>query len=254
MRLSNCIPLMKPLYRFCKEYSDRFTGENNGAIETNGELHYLKQCIQNCSVVFDVGANRGEWTNLARTLNPSISVHCFEPIKEMFSLLIKNPFPSTVTCNNRGLSSESGSKDIYLGVQSLYARTGLNAGWQISSPGEPEKIDLTTLDEYCMEKNIKKIDLLKCDVEGHEYNVFLGGKKMLSEGKIDRIQFEYGGCCIDARVLLKDIFELLTGFNFLIYKIMPKGLLRIPEYDQRLENFAYKNFAAIRKSVQRNNV
>jgi FkbM family methyltransferase len=240
---------MKPLYRFCREYSDRFMGENNGAIETNGELRYLKQCIQKCSVVFDVGANRGEWTKLALTLNPLISVHCFEPIKEMFSLLLTNSFPSNVTSNNMGLSSESGRKDIYLGVQSLYARTGLNAGWRISSPGKPERIDLTTLDDYCMEKNINKIDLLKCDVEGHEYSVFLGGKKMLSEGKIDRIQFEYGGCFIDARVLLKDIFELLTGFNYSIYKIMPKGLLPIPEYDQRLENFTYKNFAAVRKSI-----
>jgi FkbM family methyltransferase len=249
MHLSNCIPLMKPLYRFCREYADRFMGENNGAIETNGELHYLKQCMQNSSVVFDVGANRGEWTRLALKLNPSISVHCFEPIKEMYSHLLKNSFPSNVKCNNIGLSSESGNKDIYLGVQSLYARTGLNAGWQISSPGDPEKIGLTTLDDYCAKNNINKIDLLKCDVEGHEYNVFLGAKRMLSEGKIDRIQFEYGGCFIDARVLLRDVFELLTGFHYSIYKIMPKGLLRIPEYDQRLENFAYKNFAAVRESV-----
>jgi FkbM family methyltransferase len=249
MRLSKGIPLMKPLYRFCREYSDRFAGENNGDIETNGELHYLKQCIQHCSVVFDVGANRGEWTKLALTLNSSISVHCFEPIEEMFSLLLKNSFPSNVKCNNKGLSSEKGIKEIYLGVQSLYARTGLNAGWRISSPGKPERVDLTTLDDYCMENNINKIDLLKCDVEGHEYNVFLGGKKLFSQGKIDRIQFEYGGCCIDARVLLKDIFEFLTGFHYSIYKIMPKGLLHIPEYDQRLENFAYKNFAAVRESV-----
>jgi FkbM family methyltransferase len=249
MRLGKLIPLFKPLHRFCVEYADRFAGENNGDIKTNGELRFLAQSIRSCNVVFDVGANKGEWTALALSLNPSLTIHCFEPIKEVFTRLASNKFPSGVHCNNMALSSEKGGRDMYLGVQSLYPRSGLNAGWGITSPGKQEKIECTTLDAYCSENGISGIDLLKCDVEGHEYAVLAGGKRLLQAGAIKRIQFEYGGCCIDARVLLKDIFELLSGYNYSIYKIMPNRIINIPEYDQRLENFIYKNFAAIHRSL-----
>jgi FkbM family methyltransferase len=249
MRLGKLIPLFKPLEKFCVEYADRFAGENNGDIKTNGELRFLTRAIPGCTVVFDVGANTGEWTALALSLKPSLTIHCFEPIKDMFTRLASNKFPPGVHCNNIGLSSEKSSRDMYLGVQSLYPRTGLNAGWGITSPGKPEKIECTTLDDYCAENGVTAIDLLKCDVEGHEHSVLAVGKKMLQAGAVKRIQFEYGGCYIDARVLLKDMFELLSGNNYSIYKIMPNRIINIPEYDQRLENFTYKNFAAIHRSV-----
>jgi len=40
-----------------------------------------------------------------------------------------------------------------------------------------ETISLTTLDQYCQENNISKIDFLKLDIEGNKYNCFVGAKK-----------------------------------------------------------------------------
>lgn len=249
MRLSKIIPPIKSLHRFCREYCDRMAGENNDDMKTNGELHLLEQYIRQCPVVFDVGANKGEWTELALNLNPSAEVHCFEPIQDMFKQLQMKNFPPNVHTNPAGLSSEKGTKEIYLDVLSLYARTGLKTGWGIASPGKTEQIQVTTLDEYCLEKNIDQIDFLKCDVEGHEYAVFQGAERMLREERIKRIQFEYGGCNIDARVMLKDIFELFSGSRYTFYKLMPRQWIKIDEYDQRLENYVYKNFAILHHSV-----
>lgn len=251
MRLSKIIPPIKSLHRFCREYCDRMAGENNDDMKTNGELYLLERHIRECSVVFDVGANKGEWTKLVLTLNPSVEVHCFEPIQDMFLQLKAKNFPPSVHANPTGLSSEKGTRDIFLGVQSLYARTGLKTGWGIASPGKTEEIQMTTLDEYCLGKNIDQIDFLKCDVEGHEYAVFQGAKRMLREERIKRIQFEYGGCNIDARVMLKDIFELFAGGRYTFYKLMPLQLIRIDEYDQCLENYVYKNFAILHRSVNK---
>jgi hypothetical protein len=59
-------------------------------------------------------------------------------------------------------------------------------------------------------------------------------------------QIEYGGCNIDARVFLKDMFELFSPFPYIFYKIYPRELRRVKRYDQRLENFQYQNWVVMR--------
>jgi FkbM family methyltransferase len=218
-------------------------------MQTNGEIFFLKSCLNDCKIVFDVGANRGDWTRSALEMKSRITVHCFEPIREMFTLLKGNNFPSNVYCNNFGLSSKKGQMEIYLKVQSVYLRKGLNAGWGIKTPGQTEVIEMITLDEYCIQNKIETIDFLKCDVEGHEFHVFQGAMKMIREGRIKRIQFEYGGCNIDARVLLMDIFDQFEGLGYTFFRIMPRKIIKIEEYDQRLENFVHKNFAILHNTL-----
>jgi hypothetical protein len=86
-------------------------------------------------------------------------------------------------------------------------------------------------------------------VEGHELEVFKGAQEMLKKGGIKYIQFEYGGCTIDARMLLKDLFNLFLPYNYALYKIYPHELKLVPRYDQRLENFQYQNWVAVAKGV-----
>lgn len=69
---------------------------------------------------------------------------------------------------------------------------------------------------------------------------------MLGGDRIQRIQFEYGGTYIDARILLKDIFDLLVPLGFKIHKIYPKALRPVERYDQRLETFQYQNLVALK--------
>lgn len=69
---------------------------------------------------------------------------------------------------------------------------------------------------------------------------------MLESKHITVIQFEYGGCNIDAGVLLKDIFGFFQRFVYTFYKISPKELRPVVRYDQQLENFQYRNWAVIR--------
>jgi hypothetical protein len=96
---------------------------------------------------------------------------------------------------------------------------------------------------------VQFIDFLKVDVEGHELEVFKGTKEMLGKGAIKYIQFEYGGCNIDARMLLKDLFNFFLPYHYTLYKIYPHELRHVPRYDQRLENFQYQNWVAVAKGV-----
>jgi len=90
------------------------------------------------------------------------------------------------------------------------------------------------------------VDFLKVDVEGHELECFRGANTLLSNRRIKAIQFEYGGCNIDSRVFLKDIFAFFGDFpRYHFFKILPHGLRLVQTYDQRLDNFQYQNWAII---------
>lgn len=244
----DALPANAWLYRFCKRYVDHYHGENNPDMHSNGELYWLRQVLPQCEIVFDVGANVGNWTALALSLNPDLQIHCFEPSAATFQRLQARAFGSgKISRNPFGLSASPGEMTLYLfgeasGTNSLYRREGLSI-----EQTHTEQIQLDTLDAYCQRESVTRIDLLKLDVEGHELRVLQGAEHMLSEGRILRIQFEYGGSYIDARILLKDVFELLSSYRYRLYKIYPRALRAVAHYEQRLENFQYQNWVAIRQ-------
>ena len=49
---------------------------------------------------------------------------------------------------------------------------------------------VTTIDDFVKENKIIDIDILKIDVEGFEFEVMLGAKKVLGDGKVKIVQFE----------------------------------------------------------------
>jgi len=214
----------------------------------------MRAVLPKCASVFDVGANIGDWTALALEINPKLKIHCFEPSVATFQRLQARHGGMQVRCNNIGLSSLSGELTLHVfadgsGENSIYRRQGLEDGWGRASQSQTEIIRVETLDGYCQRVNLQIIDFLKVDVEGHELEVFKGAKRMLENGAIKHIQFEYGGCNIDARILLKDIFDLFVTYHYALYKIYPHELRHVPRYDQRLENFQYQNWVALANGV-----
>ena len=242
------------LYRACRRYVDRYNGENDSDIRTNGELRFMQRALARCQTVFDVGANVGDWTALALSIKPGLAIHCFEPRRFTYDKLLDRKFPPTVICNNFGLSSfvketklhvfETGSP-----LNSLYPRGGLE-DLGVKSQLQEEVIQLSTLDRYCRERSVSQIDFLKLDVEGHELEVFKGMTESLSQGRVRIIQFEYGGCNIDAGVLLKDIWQFFEGFGYAFYKIYPTGIKRAVHYSQSFENFQYQNWAVVTNAAE----
>ena len=253
--LLKTLPFNKHLYNFCKSYVEKHDGDCDGDIATNGELRVMKHFLSGCSVVFDVGAHTGEWTRLALSINPGLTIHCFEPSRDNFDYLIRNVSSPNVTCNPFGLSSENGERPLFIfrsapGLHSLYQRRGLEDGWGLKTPRETETVMLDTLENYCAQRQIGRIDFLKIDVEGHELEIFKGGRSLFEDDRVGMIQFEYGGCNIDSKVLLKDIFEFFAGMNYNFYKIFPDRLKRFRRYDQRLENFKYQNWILISQNSE----
>jgi len=256
--LLRILPKNRHLYNFCKTYIEKHDGDCNGDMMTNGELYTIKYFLPKSSIVFDVGAHTGEWTNLALTINPNLTIHCFEPWRESFDKLSSNINSDRVILNNIGFSSSRCKRPLFInpeapGLNSLYQRRGLEDGWGLETTKQVEIVHLDTLEFYCYERNISQIDFLKVDVEGHELEVFRGGFSLFRENKIRVVQFEYGGCNIDSKALLKDFFEFFEAMDYRFYKIMPDTFKPVERYDQRLENFKYQNWLIINtKSAFRN--
>ena len=78
------------------------------------------------------------------------------------------------------------------------------------------KVKTNNLDNFCKQKKIKNIDILKIDTEGTELDVLNGSKKILKKTKLVCIEVQCSKNEFDNKV--KKI-EKLLGKNFdLIYK------------------------------------
>jgi FkbM family methyltransferase len=222
----------------------------NYDMATNGELHLLDSLVgHDIKTVFDVGANKGEYTKHCLQRFPNAEVHAFEIVPATFQKL-----KSELAGNNRamiqpfGLSNRSGVTEINFnprddGISSLVAGEGIHKGsWQTLA------VEVKTGDEYVSSHDIKNIDLLKIDVEGGESYVLEGLNQALSDQKIGVVQFEFGMANIYSKFLLNDYWQLFGKHDFAIGPLMPKGV-RFRQYNPRDEDFqGPPNFVAVHRS------
>ena len=137
-------------------------------------------------VIFDIGANTGVYSLISKSLNPQAKVYAFEPVQRTFKRLEKNIAINNfdVTVEQIALSNKSGKQVFYDSLiehqqsSSLSADKLKNTDWNTDEIVEYE-IETITLDDYIERNGIKKIDLMKIDVEMHEPEVIEGFKKYL---------------------------------------------------------------------------
>ena len=235
--LSYRVPRSRLLYRICKLYVDNFHGDNNADMQINGELRFLRTVLESAGeapVIFDVGANRGQWTEAVLAIRPKARAHCFEPARRAGKELIDRHFPSNVLCNLAGMGDAVGALRLYVnpGNSELSSVYGFAA-----NGGEPEEVPILTVDTYCREHGIASIDYLKIDVEGHELAVLKGARQMLAGQRIRYVQFEYGSWYVRAHVFLSEVFSFLSELKYDVWKIMPTRLQPVGRYSESMERF-----------------
>ena len=229
-----------------------------GDFRMSGELHvcrYIEQKLQKNILphirwlIFDVGANKGFYVKELSKCFPQAEIHSFEPSEKTYQLFVENTRDcSNVHPHNFGFGSEKAQMTLYSdsegsGLSSVYHRE--LSHYNITMDRH-EPVELTTIDDFCRENGFERIHFLKIDVEGHELAVLHGAESMLRDGRIDFIQFEFGGTCIDSKVFFRDYWILLHE-RYRIYRILKNGIAEIKRYTEHEEIFCTVNFLAEKK-------
>jgi FkbM family methyltransferase len=203
-------------------------------------------------VIFDVGANIGDYTKDVLSFFPNSQIYAFEPHPQTFNKMQASINSSKVNLINKGCGITNSVMEIYDlcdqdGSEHATLYKGVIEGIHQKS-SVSTKVKIIKLDDYCKANKINKINLLKIDTEGNEYDVLCGASKMIAGGRIDIIHFEFNSMNIVSRHFFKDFYDLLKGYLF--YRLLPNSLAPIRVYEPLFcEIFAYQNIVAINKKI-----
>lgn len=202
-------------------------------------------------VIFDVGANIGDWSELIHQKFTKAQIFLCEPQPACQTIIIKKNIPGSILIP-KVLSStakqtiklfSSGNTD---GTASVYQRRD---SYFDNFAFTAIDVSTETIDNIVDEYKISTIDFMKMDVEGHELDVLKGAKKCLENKIIKALSFEFGSGNINSRTYFHDFWDLLTPIGYSIYRILPSSrLLPIKEYYEDCEYFrGVTNYVAILK-------
>jgi FkbM family methyltransferase len=231
--------------------------------ETSGETWVLSEIVGAdyrdvvSPVVFDVGANVGDYALCVAGQLPSAQIYAFEPARSVYEELARRTGAARPGANikpfNIGFSDADRTVELHSYTAdgqevSLLSSIDLRLPTQVIDVRAiaAEQIRVETIDGFCAAEGVGRIDFLKLDVEGHEMAVLRGARRMLEEGLISMIQFEFGPANIYSRTYFYD-FWLLLSERYDIYRIIPKGIVPIRYYGEHYEIFLTTNYLAIKK-------
>jgi len=220
------------------------------SLETNGEEFVLRAIarVYPGATVLDVGANRGDWAMAAARTIPHGRIHAIEVIPATFEKLRAacKDLPQ-VRIYNVGLGESAGHLEFAVAKGRDELASGLAGVHGGLHKFEFYTVDcpMLTGDLFCEQHSLPKVDFLKLDVEGLEPKVLSGFRRMLTEGRVGAVQFEYGQINLKARFFLGDFYQLFGAFGMKVGKIYP-NYVDFREYHFTQDNLIGPNFIAVR--------
>ncbi len=148
------------------------------------EAFLFTRLLEPGMTVIDAGANVGEFSILAATaVGPGGSVHSFEPVERNFARLRANLAAnhlSNVHPARAALWNED--TELTLGLRSDLDARGNQGGWTIARQAEDVARVATPavrLDTYAARAGLKRVDVIKMDIQGAEPFALAGAHELL---------------------------------------------------------------------------
>ncbi len=234
------------LFKISKFIVNSIENINNSDISSNGELFVIKKFINKCHQLFDVGAGDGEYLNFCLKENRNLEIYAFEPSERIENI----PKSQKITAYNIGLGNDSYEVNLYLnnsgGAPSIIES-------QYKTNNEIKQIKICRFDTIVKkEKLINRINFLKIDVEGYEFEVLKGMEEYIKLGLFNFIQFEYSGYFFYNNITLNDLVNYVKDLNpnFDVYKIFQNKIVKLEKITVNHENYQDSNFLFILKGFE----
>jgi FkbM family methyltransferase len=141
--------------------------------------------------VVDIGAHIGTFTITSARYAREGIVYAFEPVEANYELLLRNIELNklkNVVPTKMAVAKDTGEREMFVQEN---ATTGHSFHYR--SNRNPVVVDTTSLEAFVDRTGIKRIDLLKMDCEGAEYDILMNCPERIFS-MIQRIGMEYHFC------------------------------------------------------------
>ncbi|MGD1912676.1 MAG: FkbM family methyltransferase [Rivularia sp. (in: cyanobacteria)] len=214
----------------------------------------VRNFVKSGMVIFDVGSNIGDYSVLfSKIVGAKGQVYSFEANSTTYNKLKQrliqkkcrnvSAFHNVVYSENKQIEFNEFPEDY-----SVWKSIGTPKILNTDDSGEyvtivkTEAVEAISLDSFCQEHNIEKIDYLKVDIEEGKSDVFQGARQLLKNQAVRFIQFEISqkmpeGVNKDA----KSIFDILNKNGYECHGISPNGDIKEEVSDS---NYFCENYIA----------
>jgi FkbM family methyltransferase len=209
-------------------------------------------------VVLDVGANFGLMSLSFAQLAPQGKVYAFEPTGYAFAKLMRNlslnPKLAARITPVQTFLSDAAAQDKPIPAYSSWKVDGRPVGAHPIHGGllrSTNSAGMTTIDDFCQERQIGRVDLIKIDTDGHEFHVLRGAAKTLETHR-PCIIFEVGMYLMEERgVTFEDFIECLTPLGYRLLNSKNGHAVTSQNYRQEIPLYATTDLLAVpSRSIQ----
>jgi FkbM family methyltransferase len=199
------------------------------------KTHYLvRKLINKDDVIIDIGANFGYYTTIfARASGKKGLVFAVEPVPLYREILVSNTLKySNVEITPFALSDSEGPSKMGIPSEMKY-RHGLMRIID-TEPGNKDGNEymVDTLLPESVFGDLKRLDYIKCDIEGHEDKVIPGFKKLIEKfNPIIQIELE--------KTNFELINSLLGSYGYIPYTASNKGIEKVEQYIETEHDLIY---------------
>ena len=189
-------------------------------------IKHILGAIPENGVMLDIGANIGAIAIPVCKQRKDIVAICVEASPRVFSYLKfnieKNSLENCKLKNYAVTENDNKTVDFFSPVE-LFGKGSLTSVFTQDS----EKVVTISLDSLITQNCTKKVDLIKIDIEGHEYGAFKGGAAVLSMPDSPDILFEFVDWAEELANNCKpgDAQQLLMDYGYKLFQLNRKGIL-----------------------------
>jgi FkbM family methyltransferase len=214
------------------------------------EIKAAKTVIRHTApIIFDVGANVGEWSSLIHRLYPQSRLFLFEPQPACHPQIAQKNLPGSVLIPYAVSSTANQVVQLFTSEAACEIASVHQRRDSYFNDRTFTTIDVRTvcIDDVVRENDLPRVDFMKIDTEGHDLAVLQGAMECLEGRLIKALSFEFGSGNINSRTFFHDFWDLLTPLGYRLYRILPSSrLMPITEYYEDCEYFrGVTNYIAV---------